>query len=139
MTKGQIERFGRIAAECNHYKKEYFKLKLDSMTPDMKTYEVWLVKRSASEIGSLPYQVAEVQKVQDLFAVEGDGQDLARLRAKGIATIVVNRSAESDAERNIPRLAAFYREVSEKAVLLKTFEPHTVWQNAPRIKIYLIQ
>ena len=136
MSEKQLRRYYDIAIKSNHYKKEFFRLKLETLDPAKKSYEIFLIKRSANEIGSLKHQVIEVQKVQDLVEIRGDESDLETLRKKGIQYVIVNSIAKKNAVDSIPWLANFYNHLPGYAQLVKTFEPESSLHPGPIIQIY---
>ncbi|MBI2118360.1 MAG: glycosyltransferase family 39 protein [Elusimicrobia bacterium] len=136
MSEKQLKRFYDIAIKSNHYKKEFFRLKLEILDSTKKSYEIFLIKRSASEIGSLKHQVEEVQKVQDFVEIRGDKNDLENLKRIGIQYVIVNSIAKKNAMDSIPWLANFYSHLPGYAQLVKTFEPESSLHPGPIIQIY---
>lgn len=136
MTKEQLEKFYRIASEINSYKRDYFRLKLDNFEPGIKTYEIFLIKRSPKEIGSLPYQVSEAQKVQDLIEFENIDLVFKNLEKNNIKYVITNSWAKDSIIYVNEIGAEFYRTLPEKAKLLQEFMPRTIFHPGPLIRIY---
>lgn len=136
MDRGQLARLLEIAERTDNYKKEYFRLKLDSLRPGTTGYEILFVKRSAEEVGSLPYQVRQAQQVQDLFDPR-NGSPVSRLRKAGVRYVIVS-SWSKDNAAYYPDLAGFYREIEGKGRLLREFAPTRRDQPGPAIRIYEI-
>lgn len=136
MTEQQLRKFYEIAVQLNHYKKDYFKLKLEVFMPAAASYELYVIKRLASEIGSLPYQVDEVQKVQDTVEVNGDANDIEKIRKLGIRYVITDNWSENNALLNMPRIAGFHQILSARSKLIKTFAPHSSLHPGPIINIY---
>ena len=134
MSYEQAERFSNRAADLNHYKKEYLKLQLETHPGKGNGYKIYTVLRGFQEIGSLPHQVEEVQKMQDLVQVN---EDISKLKEMGIQYVIVSEDVEKGAIRNnLPGLADFYRNLPSKAVLIQSFAPKFRVTHCGRISIY---
>lgn len=139
MTVGQLQKFYDIAVKENHLKKDYFRLKLEVQDPQAPAYEIWVLKRTPTEIGSLPSQVEQAQKVQDLVHVEDGEKSVEKIKKAGIQYVIVSSYSEDNAKNLFPRLAKFYDEISAKTKLIKTFDPATKLHPGPSIRIYQIK
>lgn len=139
MTKEQLERLYLKAVRINSYKKEYFKLKLETCAPDNPGYEIYVIKRSAKEIGSLPSQVEQVQQVQDLIDLSGNDEDFKNLKQAGIKYVITNSWAEDDARRKSQEIGNFYQKLPAHSELLRTFAPESKYSSNLIIKIYKIR
>ena len=140
MTYSQLKKFTEIAEKTNHYKKDFFKLKLEITPPTLSGYEIFLIKKSAGEIGSLPDMTEQVQKTQDLFEIQGMNlqEELANLKKYNIEYLITNGAAEMDAIGKIPRLEKFYGELKSQLKPIKEFNPPSKHNFCPIIKIYKI-
>ncbi len=136
MSQEQLERFYQISLSQNSYKEKYFKLKLETFQPEKPNYEIYLIKRTAAEIGSLKEQVEEAQKTQDLISMEGSDADFAALRKAAIEYIIVNSSSETNALTQHPHLGKFYHNIPTQTTLLKTFPPKTKIHPGPALRLY---
>jgi hypothetical protein len=135
MAKNQLEKFYNQAVLINHYKKDYFRMKLEVYDPNSIGYEIVLMKRSAQEVGSLPTQVEQVQKMQDLIEIRGDESDLKSLKKEGIEYVVTNSWAANVQTSNLKN---FYKILSERFRPEQTFAPKNSYHPGPVIKIYKI-
>ncbi len=134
MSYEEIERFHKKAVELNHYKKEYFALQLKAHPGPGHGYQIFTLKRDFREIASLPKQVEEVQKLQDLAEVSGD---IAALKKMGIQYVAVSEDTEKDAIlKNLPGISDFYRNLPKNAVMLEQFSPHFRIAHSGKISIY---
>jgi hypothetical protein len=129
-----MEKFSNRATDLNHFKKEYFKLRLEAHPGKGNGYQIYTVFRNSSEISSLPHQVEEVQKLEDLIPVNGD---ILKLKQMGIQYVIVSEDVEKGAFRNnLPNLADFYRSLPSSAVLIQHFDPKFRIAHCGRISIY---
>ena len=92
-TREQMERFLESAEKTNNYKKEFWKLKLETLDPGATTYNIYVVQREFHEIGSIPQQVKDVQVTQDLIPITGEKKDFATLDKFKIRCIITNDTA----------------------------------------------
>ncbi len=80
--------------------------------------------------------MTEVQKVQDLIEVLGDGQDRFRFLQQGIHYVIVSRWEDKVALTHIDRVDNFYREITTQGALVHEFIPRYPASESPWIKIY---
>ncbi len=134
MSYEQLDRFHKKAVELNHYKKEYFSLQLEAHPGPGQGYKIFTIKRDFREIASLPNQVEEVQKLQDLVEVNGD---IAKLKKMGIQYVAVSEDVEKGAILNrMPGISDFYINLPAHAVMLQQFSPKFRINHAGKISIY---
>lgn len=136
MSIQQLTKFYQKAVETNHYKKEYFKLKLEVAQPEQMRYEIFVVQRTAKGLGVAPTLLEEVQKTQDLIQLSGTDFDFKNLKQKGIDVVIINSLAEAHAHIHHPEISAFYERLPEKARLIKVFSPESRLHPGPEIKIF---
>lgn len=136
MSTPQLRKFYEKAVELDHYKKEYFKLKLETAKPEDVCYEIFVIQRTAKEMGTHPKLLEEVQKTQDLVRLQGDETDFKTLKKLGIEYVIANSKAEAHAQTHHPAISSFYQLLPEKSKLLKIFLPKTRLHPGPEIRIY---
>ncbi len=137
-SKNQMEKFYAKAVELNHYKKEYFRLKLDVYRNDLPGYEIFVIKRVSSELGVLPKHLEAAQQTQDLIEVGGDSAGWKAVINRGVQYIVVNSWSEKNALDNNPKIAGFYSSIPEHCKLLEEINPPSELHPGPSIRIYEI-
>lgn len=134
MSYEQLEKFHRRAIELGHYKKDILALELKAHPGKGTGYQIYTVKRDFGRIGSLPNQVEEVQKLQDLIEVSGD---IAAIKKAGVQYVVVTEDTEKMAVLNkIHGLADFYRNLPAQSVMLEKFDPQFRIRHSGTIYIY---
>jgi len=137
LTYEELQRRHKLAVQLDHYKKEYLRLKLAVHPGPGTGYDVVLIKRSTGEIGAgSASKVKEIQSIQKLAEVYGDGRDVGRLKKLGIEYVVLSAFYLADASTSVDRLNRFYQEVLDKAELLKSYEFSSIYHMGPMVWIY---
>lgn len=139
MSRSQLEKFHEVAVRDNHYKKEYFRLKLAAYPKDQKGFQIYIAKRSPLELGVLQKHLDEAQKTQDLVEVTGDERTWEEIEKKGIEYLIINSWSEANGLNNYPALAQFYREIPQHAEQIYELKPPTVHHPGPEVRVYALK